>query len=121
MHTILFIDDEKDILNSLYRLFLEEGYKIFLADSANEGLKILEKEEIELVMVDQKMPEMDGIELLQVVKNRWPNIIRIMLTGEGYTQTARTAIYDSAVYRYILKPWNDEEIKKDVRQAFTYL
>ncbi len=121
MHTILFIDDEKNILNSLYRLFLEEGYKIFLADSAKEGLKILEKEDIELVVVDQKMPEMDGIEFLQIVKNRWPSVKRIMLTGEGHSQAARTAIYDNAVYRYILKPWNDEEIKNDVRQMFTYL
>jgi len=79
--TLLFVDDEPGILSALRRLFRPHGYRIFVAEGGAAGLEVLAKEEIDLVISDMRMPEMDGATFLKEVRSRWPNVMRILLTG----------------------------------------
>jgi response regulator RpfG family c-di-GMP phosphodiesterase len=116
-HTLLFVDDEPNILQALERLFWEEDYTILTAASGAEGLDCLENVKIALVISDQRMPQMDGVEFLRQVKERSPDTIRLLLTGYADINATIAAINDGEVYRYLVKPWNDEELKLVVRQA----
>jgi len=122
MHRLLFVDDERNILNSLSRVFEDEPYEIITASSANEGLNIVSSEcsKIALVMSDFKMPEVNGIEFLQKIKNISPKSIRIMLTGFADVDAMVCAINNGEVYRFIMKPWNDEDIKVTIRNAVSH-
>lgn len=115
---ILFVDDEQNILSSLRRLFRSEGYEVFLATSGREGLAILEREAIDLVVSDMRMPEMDGAAFLKQVATRWPDVVRILLTGYADMTSTIAAINEGHIYRYLSKPWEDNDIKLSVRHAF---
>jgi len=114
---ILFVDDEQNILSSLRRLFRSEGYEVFLATSGREGLAVLEREPIDLVVSDMRMPEMDGAAFLKQVATRWPDVIRILLTGYADITSTIAAINEGHIYRYLSKPWEDNDIKLSVRHA----
>lgn len=114
---LLFVDDEVGILNALRRLFLEEDYKIITAGSADEGINIMTRETVNLIISDYRMPGMDGSQFLREVKRKWPETIRIMLTGYADVQSVLGAINDGAVYKFITKPWNDEDLKLTVSLA----
>ena len=116
-HNILFVDDEENILSSLTRLFRREGYNIFTAGSGPAGLEILKQQNISLILSDQRMPEMIGAEFLSLAKDVSPETIRIMLTGHTDIKSAMDAINKGAVYRFITKPWNDDEIRITVKEA----
>jgi response regulator RpfG family c-di-GMP phosphodiesterase len=115
--TLLFVDDEVSILSSLRRLFRPHGYRILTAGGGAEGLALLEKEAVELVISDMRMPEMDGAQFLEQVRNRWPEVIRILLTGYADIASTIAAINRGEIYRYIAKPWDDNEIVLTVRDA----
>ena len=115
--TLLFVDDEPGILSSLRRLFRPHGYRIFIAEGGAAGLEILEKEQIDLVISDMRMPEMDGAAFLKEVRNRWPKVMRILLTGYADITSTVAAINQGEIYRYISKPWDDNEIVTIVREA----
>jgi response regulator RpfG family c-di-GMP phosphodiesterase len=115
--TLLFVDDEPGILSSLRRLFRPHGYRIFIAGGGAAGLEILEKEQIDLVISDMRMPEMDGAAFLKEVRGRWPNVMRILLTGYADISSTVAAINQGEIYRYISKPWDDNEIVSVVREA----
>ncbi|BBB66608.1 hypothetical protein UNDYM_2355 [Undibacterium sp. YM2] len=117
MPALLFVDDEPNILSSLRRLFRQHSYKIFIANGGQEGLEILEKETIDLVISDMRMPVMDGAVFLTHVKARWPDTIRLLLTGYADIQSTIDAINRGEIYRYITKPWNDNDIVLVVKQA----
>ncbi len=112
--TILFVDDEPAILSSLRRLFRRTGYKSVFAESGAEGLEVLELEEIDLVVSDMRMPEMNGAEFLTHVKQRWPDTIRMLLTGHSDISATIEALNKGGIYRYISKPWDDDELKQIV-------
>lgn len=114
---ILFVDDEQNILSSLRRLFRPEGYEVFLATSGREALAVLEREPIDLVVSDMRMPEMDGAAFLKQVATRWPEVVRILLTGYSDMTSTITAINEGHIYRYLSKPWEDNDIKLSVRHA----
>lgn len=114
---ILLVDDEQNILSSLRRLFRPEGYEIFVATSAREGLAILDTERIDLVISDMRMPEMDGSAFLKQVAARWPEVVRILLTGYADMTSTIAAINEGQIYRYLSKPWEDNDIKLSVRHA----
>lgn len=114
---ILFVDDEKNILNSLTRLFRNERYKIFTALSGEQGLKIIEENEISLVVSDQMMPGMTGLDFLAKIKDLSPDTIRIMLTGHADLNATIAAINKGEVYRFITKPWNEDELLLTIRQS----
>ena len=115
--TLLFVDDEQNILSSLRRLFRAEGYNIFLANSGAEGLEVLRQENINLVISDMRMPEMNGAEFLEKVAKEWPKVTRILLTGYSEVSATIDAINKGNIYKYISKPWEDNDIKLTVRHA----
>ena len=90
--TVLFVDDEKSILSSLRRLFRTSPYKILTANSGAEGLEIFKEKNIDLVISDMRMPQMDGAEFLAEVANKWPDTIRILLTGYSDLESTIAAV-----------------------------
>ena len=116
--TVLFVDDEPNILSSLRRLFRPLGYKVLTAESGAAGLQVLEQEaRIDLVVSDMRMPEMDGARFLELVRERWPDTIRLLLTGYSDITSILAAINRGEIYRYITKPWDDNDIQLVVRHA----
>ncbi|MBN2712971.1 MAG: response regulator [Planctomycetes bacterium] len=118
--TVLFVDDESNILNSLKRLLRKEDYNILTADSAAEGLELLENNEIHLVVSDQRMPNMEGTDFLQKVKEKYPHIVRVILSGYADVAVIVESINKGEIYRFLGKPWNDEELKISVRQCLEH-
>jgi len=117
---LLVLDDEENILLSLKRLFISESFGVFTTTDYQEALKVLDKEEIKVVISDQRMPYIQGVEFLEQVKAKQPDIIRILLTGYTDIQAAQDAINVGEVYRFINKPWNGEELKGAIRQAIEH-
>ncbi len=115
--SLLFVDDEEGVLNALRRIFMEENYRIFTVPSADKALAIMQQERIQLVISDHRMPGMTGAQLLKEIKDRWPETIRIMLTGHADVQSIMGAVKDGAVYKFITKPWNDEDLRLTVSLA----
>ena len=117
LHTILCVDDEQNILHSLKRLLRKEGYRLLAAGSGAEGLKILAENDIHLVISDQRMPEMSGTEFLAKVKEIYPDIIRIVLSGYTEVDSITESINKGHIYKFMLKPWNDQNLKLEIKQA----
>ena len=115
--TLLFVDDEENVLKALKRVFMEENYKLLIASNADQALELIDRENIQLVISDFKMPGMHGVDLLREIKKRKPNIIRIMLTGHADVQAVMGAVNEGAVYKFITKPWNDEDLRLSVSLA----
>jgi response regulator RpfG family c-di-GMP phosphodiesterase len=115
--TLLFVDDEANILSSLQRLFRPVGYRILTALSGAEGLAIMEKEAVDLIISDMRMPNMDGATFLEQVEKRWPDTLRILLTGYADITSTINAINKGKIYRYISKPWEDNDIRLLVKHA----
>lgn len=115
--TILCVDDEKNILSSLRRLLRPEGYDIQMANSGAEGLEILEKMPVDLIISDMRMPEMNGAEFLEKVYAKWPGTVRILLTGYSEMSSTIDAINKGSIYKYISKPWEEHDLKLTIRNA----
>lgn len=116
--TVLFVDDEPNVLNALKRLFRKEGYNLLFARSGKDGLALMEEGEKPAVIIsDQRMPEMNGAEFLSRAKEIAPDSVRLMLTGYSDIHAAMDAINQSGLFRYILKPWNDDDLKRAVGEA----
>lgn len=116
-YTILCIDDEDNILRALQRLFLEEEWRLLFANSSEKGLEMLQSENVHLILCDHRMPKMTGIEFLNKAKEIRPDAIRLILSGYADVNAIAAAINEGEVYRYIAKPWNDEELKTTIRQS----
>ncbi len=115
---VLFVDDEQPILNTLKRLFMDCGFDILTAESGEEGLEKLEKDPpIHIVVSDYRMPGMNGVEFLKIVSTQWPETIRIVLSGYADTANVVAAINDGQIFKFIPKPWNDEDFKSVVIDA----
>jgi serine phosphatase RsbU (regulator of sigma subunit) len=113
---ILYVDDEQDnltVFNSAFR----RDYEVHLATSGAEGLEILKKHEIQLIITDQRMPEMTGIQFLEKIIPEYPDCIRMILTGFSDIEAIIQAINTGRVYRYITKPWSKEELKMNIDKA----
>ncbi|MGD8845723.1 MAG: response regulator [Desulfobacteraceae bacterium] len=119
--TILIVDDEEKILKAIQRTLRNENYAIFSALGGEEGLKLMEMREFDLVMSDQHMPGMDGVTFLQKVKAEQPQTLTIMLTGAKEISVAMEAINEAGVYKFILKPWDDDDLKVTIRRALESL
>ncbi len=117
---LLFVDDEPSILSSLKRLFHRSGYELFTATSGREGLELLEHQAVDLVISDMRMPEMDGAQFLEKVFSRWPDTKRILLTGYADVSSTIAAINQGKIWRYVSKPWDDNEILLTVQQALAH-
>lgn len=115
--TLLLVDDEANILSSLKRLFRPHGYRIFTAENGRQGLEILARESVDMVISDMRMPEMNGAQFLEQARKTWPDTVRILLTGYAELDSAIDAINKGQIYRYIAKPWEDADMLVLVRQA----
>ncbi len=114
---ILCVDDEQNVLNALKRLFLDDDYLILTAGSAENGLKILRQEHVHIVISDYRMPGMNGVEFLKEVRNISPETVRIVLSGYADTASIVSAINEGQIYKFIPKPWNDDQLKVTISTA----
>lgn len=120
-HTILLVDDERNVLNSISRLLRAEDREILTAESANEGLEKLKSSDgVDLVISDNRLPDISGIDFLVKVRHLYPDTIRILITGYPDLDSAVQAINKGQVYRYIPKPWENEDLRLIVMQALDY-
>jgi signal transduction histidine kinase len=115
--SVLFIDDEENILRALNRLFMDEPYSIITTSDPEEMLRIVERENLKVIISDQRMPKASGVDLLARSKALRPHALRILFTGYADIQATQDAINKGEVYRYISKPWDDEGLKATVRDA----
>ncbi len=116
--TLLLVDDEEDVIASLERLLRYDGYNILHANSGRQGLEMLAKHNIGVVISDQRMPEMSGVEFLAQVKELYPETVRIVLSGSADFDSVREAINQGAIYKFFSKPWDNEVLRVDVMEAF---
>ena len=118
-HSILFVDDEKSIANALRRLFRKEGYQLFTASSGQEALDLLSQTEkpVSLIISDQRMPEMNGAQFLERARKIFPDAMRFLLTGYSDMDAIVDAVNNGKIHRYLTKPWNDDDLVLQVRQA----
>jgi len=110
-HAVLLVDDEPNIVNALKRSLRDENYDIYIAHSGPEALELLKEQKIDLIVSDQIMPGMTGVELLKRVRLRYPDMARVMLTGNANLQMAAEAINYGEVDRMLVKPWEEAELK----------
>ncbi len=115
-HTLLVVDDEPDVVKSVQDL-LRLDYKVFGATSAHDGLRVLQEHEVHIVMTDQRMPEMTGVEFLRQLRGEHPEAIRLLFTGYADIKAVIDAINQGNVYRYISKPWDPDELQTIIKQA----
>ncbi len=113
---VLYVDDEIHNLNSFKAAFRRD-FNIYVAQSAREGRKILDQNEIAVIVTDQRMPVMTGIEFLESIIPVYPDTIRILLTGFSDVNAVMDAINRGQVYKYLVKPWADEELKMYIKNA----
>ena len=118
---ILCVDDERNVLRSLERIFLDDDYLILTAASGEEGLELLDASpQVQVVISDFRMPGMNGVEFLKEVFSRHPDTIRIVLSGYADTAAVVAAINEGKVYKFIPKPWNDDELRMTVAKALEH-
>lgn len=115
--TILCVDDEANILSALRRLFRPHGYTVLTAGGGAEGLDVLAKEHVDLIISDMRMPGMDGATFLAEARTRHPDTVRLLLTGYADMDSTIAAINAGQIARYIAKPWNDQDVVLTVREA----
>jgi diguanylate cyclase (GGDEF)-like protein/PAS domain S-box-containing protein len=115
---MLLVDDEENVLRALSRVLRRDGYTIHTATSAAEGLQILATQRIQVIVSDQRMPGTSGVEFLSRVKEMYPDTVRIILSGYTDLATVTDAINRGAIYKFLTKPWNDDELRQQVEEAF---
>lgn len=118
--TLLLVDDEQNILSALVRLFRRDGYHILTANDGKAGLALLAENKVGVILSDQRMPEMSGSEFLSQVTVLYPDTVRIMLSGYTDLVSVTDAINRGAIYKFLTKPWEDELLRDNVRQAFEH-
>ena len=116
---ILLVDDERGIINAVRRVLRREGWEIVSTQDPHEALKLIEEEAFAVILSDQRMPAMEGTALLQQAREIAPDTVRIILTGYVDIEAAIEAINHGAVFRFITKPWDDEDLRSTIRQAVT--
>jgi diguanylate cyclase (GGDEF)-like protein/PAS domain S-box-containing protein len=116
--TILLLDDEENILRSLVRLLRRDGYTVLTANSAREAFEQLGKRNVQVVVSDQRMPDISGTEFLSQVKALYPETIRLVLSGYTDLKTVTEAINLGSIYKFLTKPWDDDELRREIREAF---
>ena len=118
--TLLLVDDEPNIVAALKRLFRRDGHIILTAYSGLEALDVLSNNKVDIIISDQRMPGMTGVEFLRAAKINYPDTIRIVLSGYTELQSVTDAINEGAVYRFLTKPWDDDQLREHIKKAFEY-
>ncbi|HUH32804.1 MAG TPA: response regulator, partial [Daejeonella sp.] len=113
---LLYVDDEENNLMSFKATFRLK-YNVMIALSAAEAMKVLEKKPVEIIITDQRMPGMTGIEFLEKVQEKYPDPIRILLTGYADMNAVIDAVNKGKIYHYLSKPWNEEVLDSTIKKA----
>ena len=116
--TLLLVDDEDNIVSSLKRLFRADGYRILTARSGEEALRLLAETEADVILSDQRMPGMTGVDFLRRAKTLVPDSVRMVLSGYTELQSIIDAINEGAIYKFLTKPWDDAQLRDHVADAF---
>jgi len=116
--TLLLVDDEPNILSALQRLLRRDGYTILNSDAPEKALEILAQQPVDVILSDQRMPSMSGVEFLRRAKETRPESIRIVLSGYTDLQFITDAINEGAIYKFLTKPWDDDQLRTQIREAF---
>lgn len=117
---LLIVDDEENILRALVRLLRRDGYVILTANSGARGLELLQQHPVGVILSDHRMPGMTGSEFLERAKALNPASVRMMLSGYTDLQSVTDAINRGAIYRFLTKPWDDDQLRENIRQAFEH-
>lgn len=120
VRTLLLVDDEPNVISSLKRLMRRDGYHILSAGSAQEGLELLSRNPVEVIVTDQRIPGMTGVEFLNRAKAIYPDTIRIVLSVYAELQAVTSAINEGTVYRFLTKPWDGEQLRSFIKEAFDH-
>ena len=118
--TLLLVDDEENILTSLRRLLRRENYQILVANGGEQGLEILAQHPVDVILSDQRMPNMTGVEFLRRVKASYPETVRMVLSGYTELQSITDAINEGAIYKFLTKPWDDDQLRAHIAEAFRH-
>jgi diguanylate cyclase (GGDEF)-like protein len=116
--TLLLLDDEENMLRSLVRLFRRDGYKVLTANTVREAFDLLASNTVQVIVSDQRMPDMSGTEFLAKVRELYPDTVRMVLSGYTDLATITEAINRGSIYRFLTKPWNDDELRAHIADAF---
>jgi two-component system NtrC family sensor kinase len=116
--TVLVVDDEEQVRDALTRVLGDTGCAVLVAESGEEALEILRQHAVQLLISDNNMPGMSGLELFKEVRRLHPHMLRIMLTGDVDPELAIRSINEAEVYRFIRKPWNNADVRTIVQLAF---
>lgn len=111
---ILLVDDDAHVTEALQRVLIPEGYEVFSAHSAEEALKMLSQKSVDVIISDEQMPGLSGSEFLTLVRNSYPDIVRIILTGQASMEATIRAINKGEVYRFLTKPCNRHDLTKAI-------
>ena len=119
-YRILIVDDDEHILNAIKRILYDEEYEIFTAKSGKEGLDLVKSNDFQMIISDYRMKEMDGIEFLKSVNKVSPKTVRILLTGYVDVSVTIPAINEGHIYKFLVKPWNEFDLKLQIRKSLEY-
>lgn len=118
VQTLLLLDDEENILRALTRVLRRDGYRILIATRAQDAFELLAKNDVQVIISDQRMPETNGTEFLSRVKDLYPDTVRLVLSGYTDLKSVTDAINEGAIYKFLTKPWDDEQLRQHIAQAF---
>lgn len=118
--TLLLVDDEENILSALKRLLRRDGYTLLSASSGEAGLEILARQPVDVILSDQRMPGMSGVEFLRQARTLRPETVRLVLSGYTELQSVTSAINEGAIYKFLTKPWDDEQLRGNIAEAFQH-
>lgn len=118
--TLLLVDDEDNVLNALKRVLRRGGYRILTAGSAAEGFEILATHDVQVILSDQRMPVMSGTAFLRRVKDLYPETVRMVLSGYTELNSVTEAINQGAIYKFLTKPWEEDDLHEKVKDAFHF-
>lgn len=116
--TLLLVDDEANILAALKRLLRRDGYQILTAEGGEQGLRQLAEQPVDVIVSDQRMPGMSGVEFLRRAKTLYPDTVRLTLSGFTELQSIIDAVNEGAIYKFLTKPWDDTLLRQHVAEAF---
>jgi len=117
---ILLVDDERNVINAIARVLLDEPYEILTAESGAAALDLMNRREVDLIISDHRMPGMTGVEFLKKARSRQPSAVRIMLSGYADTNAALEAINEAGIYQFLVKPWDDKELIHSIVKALEW-
>jgi EAL domain-containing protein (putative c-di-GMP-specific phosphodiesterase class I)/ActR/RegA family two-component response regulator/GGDEF domain-containing protein len=116
--TLLLVDDEENVLRALQRVFRRDGYRVLSASRVQEAFELLASNEVQVIVSDQRMNDVSGTEFLGRVKELYPRTVRLILSGYTDLATVTEAINKGAIYRFLTKPWDEEDLRHHIREAF---